>query len=126
MIFAPNIVPGYGFQKMHILRKTHTVSSTGRAMPGAYEDTGIWFYGMLAAASPKDIEMYRQNEHPVTHTVVQHGAVDVAKENDLLCTDNGGRYRVSVRPSPAGVDSTMIYYVEERRDINERIADTSD
>ncbi|MDO5397187.1 MAG: hypothetical protein Q4G33_04585 [bacterium] len=90
-------------------------------MPEKYKDSGKWFWGILAAASPKDIELYRQNQHPVTHTIVQHGTIETADEENLLYVEGDGAYSVSVKPSPKGIDTTMIYHVEERRDLNERI-----
>ncbi len=118
MLYTPNIVPGSWFKSFSIYERQNKISVSGRPVKDSYADTARSFYGILAEASQKDIELYKQNGHPITHTIVQHGAEPKAKSTDLLvCGDK--KYYVHGANSPAAVCSAMIYHVEERLDMYE-------
>lgn len=116
MIFAPNIVPGSGFCLFMVLRKSTTVDKRGNSI-SSYIKTNDVFYGILSQTSQVEKEQYFQSGHPITHKIVQHGAVTKAKSTDVLMIEDGRTFYVEAIESPLGISSTMIYDVEERFDI---------
>ena len=60
---------------------------------------------------------WRQNQHPITHTVVQYGATVKAKATDYLVFPDGRKFYVQGVDNAGSLNVSMIYYVEERFDI---------
>lgn len=116
-MFATNIVPGQGFQYVEIYAKTSGATSTGRVVTDAYAPTGQSFFGIAAEASPREKEEWKQNQHPITHTVVQYGAMVKAKATDYLVFSDGRKFYVQGADNAGSLNVSMIYYVEERFDI---------
>lgn len=119
-MFTANLVPGQGFQPFTIHRKTDSVTNTGRAVPGTYEKTTDSLYGQLIRANQKEIEQWKQNGHPITHTIVEYGAQKKAKATDLLVLQDGREFYVQGAKNPGDLNVTIIYYVEERLDVKKR------
>lgn len=71
--------------------------------------------GILAEADIRTINIWNQNQNPISHTIVSyHPAVNVHK-NDVLVTDDR-RFLVKGMEDPAGTGQFAIYYVLERND----------
>lgn len=115
-MFPANIVPGQGFLKFAVYEMTANVTDSGRAVAGQYKKTEKSFFGMLVNASQKEIDQWKQNGHPITHKVIQYGAIQTAKATDCL-TNGDTDYYVQGHRNPGKLDVTNIYYVEERLDI---------
>ena len=122
-MFSANIVPGQGFQKITVYIKKGGKSATGRALTEQYVKEDKSFFGILAEASQREKEEWRQNKHPITHTIVQYGAMEKAKATDLLVLPDNRKFYVQGADNAGSLNVSMIYYVEERFDINERITD---
>ena len=75
------------------------------------------FLGIAAEASQREKEEWRQNQHPITHTVVQYGATVKAKATDYLVFPDGRKFYVQGVDNAGSLNVSMIYYVEERFDI---------
>ena len=69
-MFTANIVPGYGFQEVEIYIKRHGKTASGRVTEVGYQPAEQAFLGIAAEASQREKEEWRQNQHPITHTVV--------------------------------------------------------
>lgn len=119
-MFTANLVPGQGFQSFTVHRKTDGVTITGRAVPGTYEPTEDSFFGQLVNASQKEKEQWKQNGHPITHTIIEYGAQQKAKATDLLVLQDGREFYVQGANNPGDLNVLMMYYVEERTDVKKR------
>ena len=114
-MFTANIVPGYGFQEVEIYIKRHGKTASGRVTTEGYQPAEQAFLGIVAEASQHEKEEWRQNQHPITHTVVQYGAT--AKATDYLVFPDGRKFYVQGVDNAGSLNVSMIYYVEERFDI---------
>lgn len=117
ILFNANLVPGQGFQPLTIYEKVGGLTSTGRPKTEQYEKTEKTFFGIIAEASQREIAEWRQNQHPITHTIVQYGAMVKAKPTDYLVLHDGRRYYVQGTDNAGDLNISMIYYVEKRSDI---------
>ncbi len=116
-MFIANIVPGQGFHKFKIYSKKGGLTEEGTPIISEYTETENSFWGILAEASQKDIAEWKQNQHPITHTIVQHGAEVKAKSTDYIVLENGRKFYIQGTVNAASFNVAMIYYVEERFDI---------
>ena len=115
----PLLRPGQGFLKFDIYRKESGVSSTGRPVQKSWSKTDFSFDGIAISASQDEKEKYKQAEHSVTHKIIQQYAFHKAKPTDYLISDNGEYYVMGVK-NPAGLDHTMIYFVEENNGLSKK------
>lgn len=116
-MFNANIVPGQGFQEVQIYNKIGKKTGTGRVATEGYMLVEQTFFGILAEASQREKEAWKQNQHPITHTIVQHGAAVKAKATDYLVFPDNRKFYVQGVDNAASLNVAMIYYVEERFDI---------
>lgn len=116
-MFTANLVPGQGFQNIQIYTKTNRKTDSGRVVTTGYEQTKQFFWGIAAEASQREREEWKQNQHHITHTVVEYGAVVKAKATDYLVSSDGRKFYVQGANNAANLDISMIYYVEERFDM---------
>jgi hypothetical protein len=97
--------------KNFIVEKKITDSSTNGRPKREYEISGL-LNGTLTKANPKQQDIYRQLQHPITHTIVQKGEQKAKAEDRLI---NGSRkYYVQGVDDPGKLGLWTIYYVEER------------
>lgn len=121
-MFRANILPGQEFKKFSIYEKKTGLTPTGRPVGAGSEWTDRAFYGVLTNASQKEIDQWKQNGHPITHKVTQVYAEEKAKATDYLMLETECGYKayyVQGTKNPSHLGVTMIYYVEERADIDE-------
>lgn len=116
-MFNANLVPGSGFQKFTICNKKSSLSSSGTPITQGYEETKDVFWGIPAIASQREIAEWKQNQHPITHTVVQYGTGVQAKATDYIVADDGRKFYIQGVDNAGNLGVAMIYYVEERFDI---------
>lgn len=116
-MFTANILPGQGFQEVEIYIKKCKKTSSGMIVSEGYEPAEQAFLGIAAEASQREKEEWKQNQHPITHTVVQYGAVVKAKATDYLVFPDGRKFYVQGVDNAGSLNVSMIYYVEERFDI---------
>lgn len=123
--------PYQGFKPFTVLRRIGATTATGRPVTGSFKEVGQ-IIGMISQASQKEIEQWKQNGHPITHTIVQRGTKDQAKPTDVIqltvSVDANGnpvqtrRFLVQGVQDPGEIGHFTVYHVEEREDLqNERI-----
>jgi len=123
MSFRPMLRPGQGFKAFTILKRKSRVTESGRPVTGKLEPVGE-FYGMITQASQTEIEQFKQNGHPITHTIIKRGGKDNAIETDVLelCQKDGDqcitrRFQVKIVHDPGELGQFLVYKVEERADL---------
>lgn len=115
---------GRPHQYMHpfiVLHKRNKKAADGMVLKSKETDTPDMIPdGILAEADEKTKERWKQNQHPITHTIVSYHPIVKVHEKDILkLEDSDRRFLVQGIGDPAGTGQFAIYYVLERRDINE-------
>lgn len=118
----PNIRPGQGFKRFSVMKLGKAVNSKGRVQKAAYEATGT-ITGILATASQKEIEQWKQKSHPITHKIVQQGIANSAIATNYLVLSEPGKkdryFYVQGTGNPGELNHMMRYFVEERKDLKD-------
>lgn len=107
--------PGNLFKDFMIETNRQVVTSTGRVANSHSGDGTKTLKGCLAEASDKDRSKHSQEEHIVTHTIVQAGGPK-AKIADKLVLGERTFYIVDLDEA-GSLGISTIYYAEERRDV---------
>ena len=117
-MFRGFLRPGQGFRYFTILRRTGGTTKTGRAKTSKLSPQGE-IIGIISQASQREQEQWKQNGHPITHTIVQRGAGCRAKVTDVLELEGEGirRFLVQGVHDPAELGHFVSYKVEERADL---------
>lgn len=116
-MFRSLLRPGQGFRRFEVKSRTGGVTEKGRAYTGSLQKTGE-IIGIISQASQKEVEQWKQNGHPITHTIVQHGSKDRAKATDVLhIPDTERNFLVQGVQDPGELGHFTIYHVEERVDL---------
>lgn len=119
-MFRGFLRPGQGFRCFTILRRTGGTTKTGRAKTSKLSHQGE-IIGIISQASQREQEQWKQNGHPITHTIVQRGAGDRARVTDVLEIETAGegirRFLVQGVHDPAELGHFVTYKVEERADL---------
>lgn len=105
-------VPGWEQKRFEILRKTTATDAKGRVNYSASPSRIGQFFGMLANASQKEQEQWKQMGHPITHTISLKNSSG-AKPEDILMTSGRKFYVQSINPV-AEVGLYEVIYCEER------------
>ena len=128
MSFRPQLRPGQGFKPFRVLRRVNGTTPTGRPTTGSLEPQGE-LYGIISQATPTEKEQWKQDGHPITHTIVQRGTKNRAMATDVLelpAVKNDAeeevvaarRFLVQGQPQdPGELGHFLIYRVEEREDL---------
>ena len=116
-MFRGLLRPGQGFKSFSVLSRESKTTATGRPYTGELEPCGK-IIGIISQASQHEIEQWKQSGHPITHTIVQRGALDRAKATDVLeLTGEGRRFLVQGVQDPGELGHFTVYKVEERMDL---------
>lgn len=119
-MFRGFLRPGQGFRPFAVLRRTGGTTATGRPTTSKLTEHGEIF-GMITRASQHEQTQWKQNGHPITHTILQRGVEGKAMETDVLELKTPGesvrRFLVQGVHNPAGLDHFISYKVEERNDL---------
>lgn len=121
MSFRGLLRPGQGFKPFTVFKRVNGQTETGRPTVGRLEAQGE-FFGIISQASPVEKEQWKQNGHPITHTIVQRGTLNNAVETDVLELDEPNRtckrrFLVQTVQDPGELGHFLIYKVEERNDL---------
>ena len=128
MSFRPQLRPGQGFKPFLVLRRVNGTTKTGRPTTGSLEPQGE-FLGIISQATPAEKEQWKQDGHPITHTIVQRGTQNRAMATDVLelpaVTNAEGEEIVAARhfevkgqpQDPGELGHFLVYRVEEREDL---------
>lgn len=106
--------PGNLFKKFIIESNNQVVTGTGRVANSHRGDGTNALKGCLADATDEDRKNHNQNDHIITHTIVQAGSPK-AKRTDKLILGERVFYIVDIDDA-GGLGISTIYYAEERRD----------
>lgn len=120
MRYSGFLRPFQGFKYFIVLRRKGTVTATGRPVTGEFEEAGQ-LLGIISEASQQEQEQWKQNGHPITHTIVQKGS-KIAKPTDVLTledpkTEEVRRFLVQGAKDPGEIGHFTVYHVEERLDL---------
>lgn len=115
---------GRPYQYMHsftVMHKKNKKAADGMVLKAKEIDTpDLIPDGILAEADEKTKERWKQNQHPITHTIVSYHPIVKVKEKDILKMEGSERrFLVQGIEDPGGTGQFAIYYVLERRDIGE-------
>lgn len=117
MSFRGLLRPGQGFKAFSVLRTKGGTTASGRPKVTVLAPDGEIF-GIISQASQKEIEQWKQNGHPITHTIVQRGTKDRAQAEEILeLKGTNRRFRVKGVNDPGELGHFTIYHVEERLDL---------
>ena len=117
MSFRGLLRPGQGFRLFNVFQKKGGTTATGRPQTATMEKVGE-IYGIISQADQKEIEQWKQNGHPITHTILQRGAIGSAKPTDELELDGTDRrFIVQGVRDPGELGHFTIYKVQEREDL---------
>ena len=125
-MFRGLLRPGQGFQQFTVLRGKGGKTAKGRPYTGELVVQGE-FLGIISQADPDVKEQWKQEGHPITHTIVQRGTKDRANATDVLelkppegcpAPEKPRRFLVQGKPKdPGELGHFLIYHVEEREDL---------
>lgn len=104
-------VPQSQLRTFEILRKTAIKDAKGRITYNADNVVGE-MRGSVSTAKQREIEQWKQNGHPITHTIVVRGET-TADAEDVLRLENRSFY-VQGKYNPADLHIYAILYCEER------------
>lgn len=117
MSFRGLLRPGQGFKAFAVLRKKGGTTASGRPKATTLSPDGE-IYGIISQASQREVEQWKQNGHPITHTIVQRGTKDRAKASEILeLKGTNRRFSIKGVTDPGELGHFTIYYVEEREDL---------
>lgn len=102
------------FKDFVIETKNEGRTARGRITESYTNRTGKRLSAVLADASPEEKERWNQQQHPITHIIVQRGK-PLAGEGDRLVYSNRAFYIQGV-DEPASIGLWTIYYAQERSD----------
>ncbi len=117
--------PGQGFRQLTVLRRTGGVTDNGRPEARALTPSGK-ITGIIMRASHGEIEQWKSREqwkqegHPVTHKIIQHGTQNRLSPSDVIEIVNESKTRrfiVKGTHDPAELGYFTIYFAEEREDL---------
>jgi hypothetical protein len=109
--------PMQGFKQLHVISQVGAVTATGRPTTTKYSVVGD-IVGIISQANQREKEQWKQNGHPITHTIVQRGTKNRAKATDIIIIPGTERnFYVQGVIDPAEIGHFTIYYVEERLDL---------
>lgn len=118
----PFLRPGQGFKEFSVKKLGKAVNSKGRVQKAGYETVGT-IKGILATANEKEIEQWKQKEHPITHKIVQYGVSNAAGATNYLVLSEKGKkdryFYVQGTGNPGELNHMMRYFVEERQDLKD-------
>ena len=120
MSFRGLLRPGQGFKPFYVMRRKGGKTRTGRPTTQGFTEMGM-FYGIVSQASEDEKEQWKQEGHPITHTIVQRGTENHATATDVLEYREEGkirRFHVKGKPhNPGELRHFLVYGVEEREDL---------
>lgn len=133
----PFLRPGQGFKRFTVLRKSGTISAAGSVGKSpSFSEVGE-IIGILVGASQKEKEQFKQDGHPISHKIIQRGVGSRGKATEYIRLTEPVKpdsdapaaplsevktvtryFYIQGTKNPAEWDHELIYYVEERADLN--------
>lgn len=103
--------PGNLLKHFVVERYTPTGKTGGRAVYEYQADGEI--SAVLAQAKPSEIERFRQDAHPITHTIIQRGRPKARPQDRLILEER--QFYIQGVDEIGNLAICTIYYAEERR-----------
>ena len=114
--------PGQGFKTFTVKKKGKTLTESGKPVAGGYVSVGP-ITAILATATQKEKEEWKQKGHPISHKIVQQGIKNAAVATNYIVLSEKGKkdryFYVQGATDPAELHHIMRYYVEERKDLKD-------
>lgn len=114
--------PGEGFKKFTVKKKGKTLTESGKPVAGGYVTVGP-IMAILATATQKEKEEWKQKGHPISHKIVQRGINNAAVATNYIVLSEKGKkdryFYVQGATDPAELHHIMRYFVEERKDLKD-------
>lgn len=114
------LIPGQGTQVFVCMHKKPGKTESGRPTAGYYEPDGS-ISGMMTNATPKEEVLWAQNNHPITHKIVQPIPTEVAEPGDYFVISDGESKRflyIQGIENPGDLFHFVVYYVQERKGLD--------
>lgn len=118
-MFGGLLRPGQGFQTFTVHKRSGKLSASGRPEKSGLIASGT-IEGILSEANQREQEQWKQNGHPITHTIVQQGVKNCGKAEDVLTLGKGKatrKFHVQGTKNPGELEHFVVYYVQERNDL---------
>lgn len=107
--------PGNMLKDFEVCKRSGSVTATGRVKP-EFHKTGEIIRGVLSDAYPEEELRWSQNQHPITHKIVQKGPAKAQAGDELT---HGERvFLVQGADNVSELGMVTIYYVQERSDVD--------
>jgi hypothetical protein len=107
--------PGNMLKDFEVCRRSGKFTADGRVR-SEFTKTGDIIRGVLSDASTEEEFRWSQNQHPITHKIVQKGTAK-AKAGDELMHDERV-FLVQGVDDVSELGMVTIYYIQERSDVD--------
>lgn len=108
--------PGNLVKDFIVEHRSEYSDSRGRTRATYDVENTTAFKAVLAQATTSEKERWEQLQHPITHTIIQHGK-PIAKPQDRMI-HAGRNFYIQGIDEVAELAIVTIYYAEERSDTN--------
>lgn len=108
--------PGQDRKTFNVIQISAPPTIRGRPMSGE-EKTLATIKGVLAPVDQDKIQQWKQNGHPITHSVIQENPGYIASAGCML-RYQGRRFEIKGSINPGELNLFCIYYCLERLDDN--------
>lgn len=108
--------PGQQIKQFNVYRKVSIKDDKGRV---SFSHDAIpidTIFGSISKANQKELDRWKQVEHPISHTIVVEGTSIVEAEDILEI--RGDRYYVQGKDNPGGIDAFEIIYCDQVMGVN--------
>lgn len=104
--------PGSEIQDFSVYEKTTSTGGHGRVKEVPGETPVSTLSGALASASQKEVDQWKQNGHPITHTIVVYGTT-MADAGDVVSLGER-KFYIQGKEDPGGFGIRQVLFCEER------------
>lgn len=102
------MTPGEQVKTFEVYPKASTETSYGKILSGDYAKNGK-IYGTISESDQWEKEEWNRLGHPISHTIVVHGACSV-KPEDILLSEEKKEFMVQGVENPSGMGLFFIIY----------------
>jgi hypothetical protein len=112
------LFPGQEVRHFTVTRTGTRETPNGRELSDGTAIERGEIQAVLAQASPREIEQWRQLQHPITHKIIEQGVsgFDILP-GDAFHLGNRSFVNQSMPYNVGDIDHWTIYYCQERKDV---------
>ncbi len=103
--------PGQQIKKFNVYRKGSSKDSKGRVTFKHNATLIGTIFGSISKANQKEMDRWKQVEHPVSHSIVTEG-ISIVQAEDILELDEN-KYYVQGKDNPGGISAFEIIYCNQ-------------